>query len=95
MGDVAEELAGAILDGRTVDWDAESEVGPDRLIVPYLREVARIVALYRNAGASRSSGSVAVEPFAWAILASENGSALVRLARSIGPGTRSSIATSP
>jgi TolB-like protein len=65
VGDAAEELAGAILDGRTVDWDAESEVGPDRLIVPYLREVARIVALYRNAGASRSSGSVAVEPFAW------------------------------
>jgi TolB-like protein/predicted Ser/Thr protein kinase len=62
VGDPAEELAGAILDGRAVDWAAESDAGTDRSIVPYLREVARIVALYRNADGSRSSGSVAVDP---------------------------------
>ena len=63
MGDrAAEDLAGAILDGRAVNWAAaESNAVAERSLVPYLRIVARIAELYRNADASRSSGSVTVD----------------------------------
>ena len=61
MSDRAEDLAGAILDGRAVDWAAESNAGADRSLVPYLREVARIVELHRTADASRSPESVALD----------------------------------
>ena len=58
----AEDLAGAILDGRAVNWTAaESNAVADRSLVPYLRTVARIVELYRNADTSRSSESVTVD----------------------------------
>ena len=51
----AEDLAGAILDGRAVNWAAaESNAVADCSLVPYLRSIARIVALYRNAETSRS-----------------------------------------
>ncbi len=58
----AEDLAGAILDGRAVNWrTAESNIAGDRSLVPYLRALARIAELYRNADTSRSSGSVPVD----------------------------------
>jgi serine/threonine-protein kinase len=58
----AEDLAGAILDGRAVNWTAaESNAVADRSLVPYLRTVARIAELYRNADTSRSSGSAPVD----------------------------------
>ena len=58
----AEDLAGAILDGRAVNWrTAESNTSGDRSLVPYLRALARIAELYRNADASRSSGSVPLD----------------------------------
>ena len=58
----AEDLAGAILDGRFVNWTAaESNAVDDRSLVPYLRTVARIVELYRNADASRSSETVTID----------------------------------
>jgi serine/threonine-protein kinase len=45
----AEDLAGAILDGRAVDWTAaESKAAADRSLVPYLRALARIAELYKN-----------------------------------------------
>ena len=44
-----EDLAGAILDGRAVNWTAaESNAVADRSLVPYLRTVARIAELYRK-----------------------------------------------
>jgi len=58
----AEDLAGAILDGRAVNWtEAEANAVADRSLVPSLRTVARIAELYRNADMSRSSGSVPVD----------------------------------
>ena len=58
----AEDLAGAILDGRAVNWTAaESNAVADRSLVPYLRIVARIAELYRNADTSRSSESVPLD----------------------------------
>ena len=58
----AEDLAGAILDGRAVNWTAaESNAVADPSLVPYLRTVARIAALYRNAETSRSSTSVPID----------------------------------
>ncbi len=52
-----EDLAGAILDGRAVNWAAaESSVAAGRSLVPYLRIVARIAELYRNADSSRAPG---------------------------------------
>jgi eukaryotic-like serine/threonine-protein kinase len=58
----AEDLAGAILDGRAVNWTAaESAAVDDRSLVPYLRAVARIAELYRNAETTRSSESVPVD----------------------------------
>lgn len=45
----AEDLAGAILDGRAVNWAAaDSKPLADGSLVPYLRTLARIVALYRE-----------------------------------------------
>jgi serine/threonine protein kinase len=58
----AEDLAGAILDGRAVNWTAaEANAVADRSLVPYLRAVAGIAELYRNAVTSRSSGSVPLD----------------------------------
>jgi eukaryotic-like serine/threonine-protein kinase len=56
----AEDLAGAILDGRAVDWAAEESkaVADDCSLVPYLRTVARIAERYRTADTSCSTGSV-------------------------------------
>ena len=50
----ADDLAGAILDGRPIDWaSAESSEDLDeRSLVPYLQTVARIADLYRNATAT-------------------------------------------
>jgi serine/threonine protein kinase len=63
MSDRAEEdLAGAILDGRAVNWTAaETNAAAERSLVPYLRTLARIAELYRNAETSRSSESVPVD----------------------------------
>jgi TolB-like protein len=58
----AEGLAGAILDGRTVNWTAaESNAVADRSLIPYLRTVERIAELYRNAHTSRPSGAAPVD----------------------------------
>jgi serine/threonine-protein kinase len=58
----AEDLAGAILDGRDVNWTAAESIAlADRSLFPYLRTVARIAELFRNAGASRSSEPVTVD----------------------------------
>jgi serine/threonine-protein kinase len=60
--ETAEDLAGAILDGRAVNWTAvESDAVADPSLVPYFRSLARIADLYRNADASRSSGSVPID----------------------------------
>jgi eukaryotic-like serine/threonine-protein kinase len=63
MGDKADEdLAGAILDGRAVNWTAtETNTAGDRSLVPYLRTIERIAELYRRAEASPSSESVPVD----------------------------------
>jgi eukaryotic-like serine/threonine-protein kinase len=58
---VTDDLAGAILDGRAVDWAAvSSRADVDRSLVPYLRTVAYIAELYRSADTSRSPGSTPV-----------------------------------
>jgi TolB-like protein/Tfp pilus assembly protein PilF len=60
VGDgLADHLAGAILDGRPIDWaSAESSDDLDgRSLVPYLQTVARIADLYRSVGATRSMPS--------------------------------------
>jgi serine/threonine-protein kinase len=55
----ADDLAGAILDGRDVDWTAEeSNTVAEYSLVPYLRTVARIAELYRSADTARSKRSV-------------------------------------
>ncbi len=57
-----DDLAGAILDGRAVDWTAaESNTAAERSLVPYLRAVARIAELYRNADTTCSLEGVPVD----------------------------------
>jgi eukaryotic-like serine/threonine-protein kinase len=58
----SEDLAGAILDGSAVNWAAAELRAGDRSLVPYLRALARIAELYRNADTSRSSGCALVDP---------------------------------
>ena len=52
---LADALAGAILDGRPIDWtSAESSQDlSERSLLPYLHTVARIADLYREASATR------------------------------------------
>jgi serine/threonine protein kinase len=58
----AEDLAGAILDGRAVDWAAEeSKALADRSLVAHLRTVARIAEIYRNTEMWPSPGSLVAE----------------------------------
>jgi len=55
----AEDLAGAILDGRDADWTAEgANALGDSSLVPYLLTIARIAELYRDADPSRLRDSV-------------------------------------
>jgi TolB-like protein/Tfp pilus assembly protein PilF len=56
---LADALAGAILDGRPVDW-ASAESSEDlsaRSLVPFLQTVARIAEAYRDGGPTRSINS--------------------------------------
>ena len=58
----AEDLAGAILDGRVVNWTAaESNALADRSLVPYLRIVARIAELYRHADTFSSTETMTID----------------------------------
>ena len=53
----AEDLAGAILDGRDADWTAEAANAlADSSLAPYLLTIARIAELYRDAERSGLSG---------------------------------------
>ncbi len=52
---LADALAGAILDGRPIDWTSaeSSEDLSERSLLPYLHTVARIADVYRDASATR------------------------------------------
>jgi eukaryotic-like serine/threonine-protein kinase len=60
--DATHDLAGAILDGRPVNWAAvETDAAADRSLLPHLRDVARIAERFRHLAASPSSGPEPVD----------------------------------